>query len=58
MKSSKMDEEYYSMTEEALEDVDAGWAFDHQTVRDWADSLSTDNPLPCPMLVSLYRTYK
>ena len=37
------------MTLEALADVDAGHAIDHQTVRAWADSLSTDKPLPPPV---------
>jgi len=36
------------LTQEALTDVDAGKLIDHQEVRAWADSLSTDSPLPPP----------
>jgi predicted transcriptional regulator len=31
-----------------LADVDAGRVIDHQAVQAWADSLSTDTPLPVP----------
>ncbi len=43
-----MEEERERMTREALADVDAGRVIDHQAVQAWADSLSTDNPLPVP----------
>lgn len=33
---------------EALADVDAGRVIDHEAVQTWADSLSTDEPLPVP----------
>lgn len=36
------------LTCEALADVDAGRVIDHQAVQAWADSLSTDTPLPAP----------
>ncbi len=36
------------LTREALADVDAGRVVDQQTVQAWADSLSTDEPLPVP----------
>ena len=36
------------LTQEALADVDAGHTIDHQAVQAWADSLSTDQPLPVP----------
>ena len=42
------EEERNRLTIEALADVDAGQVIDHQTVQDWANSLSTDNPLPVP----------
>lgn len=42
------EEERSRMTREALADVDAGRVIDHQTIQTWADSLSTDNPLPEP----------
>ena len=44
-----LEEERHRRTLEALEDVDAGRLIDHQTVTDWADSLSTDSPLPSPL---------
>ena len=34
------------MTLDAMADVDAGQVIDHQAVQAWADSLSTDQPLP------------
>ncbi len=43
-----LEEERHRMTLEALADVDAGRLIDHEAVRAWADSLSTDNPLPPP----------
>lgn len=42
------EEERHKMTLEALADVDAGRVIDHQSIVAWADSLSTDNPLPPP----------
>ena len=36
------------LTQEALADVDAGHVIDHQSVQAWAESLSTDQPLPVP----------
>ncbi|HFL4097344.1 TPA: CopG family ribbon-helix-helix protein [Escherichia coli] len=42
------EEERNRLTLEALDDVASGQAIDHQAVQAWADSLSTDNPLPVP----------
>jgi predicted transcriptional regulator len=42
------EEERDRLTHEALADVDAGRIIDHQAVQAWADSLSTDEPLPAP----------
>lgn len=42
------EEERDCLTRKALVDVDAGCVIDHQAVQAWADSLSTDNPLPAP----------
>ncbi|WP_321785841.1 CopG family ribbon-helix-helix protein [Paraburkholderia sp. J94] len=42
------EEERERLTREALADVDAGHVIDHQAVRAWADSLTTDQPLPAP----------
>lgn len=42
------EEERDRLTREALADVDAGRVIDHQAVQAWADSLSTDAPLPAP----------
>jgi predicted transcriptional regulator len=42
------EEERERLTREALVDVDAGRVIDHQAVQAWADSLSTDEPLPVP----------
>jgi predicted transcriptional regulator len=42
------EEERHKMTLEALADVDAGRVIDHQSIQAWADSLSTDRPLPPP----------
>ena len=42
------EEERHRMTLEALADVDAGRVIDHQSIQSWADSLSTDKPLPPP----------
>ncbi|EAA6171269.1 ribbon-helix-helix protein, CopG family [Salmonella enterica] len=42
------EEEHNRLTLEALDDVTSGQVIDHQAVQAWADSLSTDNPLPVP----------
>ena len=42
------EEERHKLTLEALADVDAGRVIDHESVRAWAESLGTDNPLPPP----------
>lgn len=43
------EDERHQMTLEALADVDAGRLIDHQQIQAWADSLSTDHPLPPPI---------
>ena len=42
------EEERSRLTREALADVDTGRVIDHQAVQAWADSLSTETPLPVP----------
>jgi predicted transcriptional regulator len=42
------EEERSRLTREALADVDAGSVINHQSIQAWADSLSTDTPLPVP----------
>lgn len=42
------EEERNRLTLEALDDVTSGQIIDHHAVQAWADSLSTDNPLPVP----------
>ncbi|EMX06078.1 ribbon-helix-helix, copG family protein [Escherichia coli P0302293.9] len=42
------EEERNRLTLEALDDVTSEQVIDHQAVQAWADSLSTDNPLPVP----------
>lgn len=42
------EEERGRMTRAALADVDADRVIDHQAVQAWADSLSTNTPLPVP----------
>jgi predicted transcriptional regulator len=42
------EEERDRLTREALADVDAGRIIDNQAAQAWADSLSTDEPLPMP----------
>lgn len=42
------EEEHRRLTLDALADVDARNVVDHQVVSAWADSLSTDKPLPAP----------
>ena len=44
----EQEEEYRRMTLEALAEVDANQVVDHQSVRIWAESLNSDNPLPVP----------
>jgi predicted transcriptional regulator len=43
-----LEEERSRLTREAMADVDAGRVIDHQSVQAWAESLSTENPLPVP----------
>ena len=43
------EEERSRLTREALADVDAGRVIEHQAVQAWADSLSTDTPVPLPL---------
>jgi predicted transcriptional regulator len=43
-----LEEERHQMTLDGLADVDAGRVVDHELVKAWAESLSTDNPLPLP----------
>lgn len=42
------EEERSRLTREALAEVDAGRVIDHQAVQSWAESLSTETPLPVP----------
>jgi len=42
------EEERRRMTVEAMADIEAGQIVDHQVVQAWADSLSTEKPLPVP----------
>ena len=42
------EEERSRLTREAMEDIDTKHVFDHQAVREWAESLSTDQPLAVP----------
>ena len=43
-----LEEERDRLTREALADVDAGRVIEHQAVQAWAESLSTEAPLPAP----------
>lgn len=43
-----LEEERSRLTREAMADVDAGRVIDHQSVQAWAESLSTESPLPVP----------
>ena len=43
-------EERQRMIQEARADVAAGRVIDHSVMLAWADSLSTDAPLPAPVL--------
>jgi predicted transcriptional regulator len=42
------EEERRRMTLEGMSDVETGHVINHQSVQVWADSLSTDMPLPIP----------
>lgn len=42
------EEERSRFTWEAMADIDANHVIDHQSVQAWADSLSSENPLPIP----------
>ena len=42
------EEERQRLTIEAMADVDAGRVIDHKAVQEWAESLSTETPLPLP----------
>lgn len=42
------EEERDRLTLEALADVDAGRAIDHQAIQAWVNSLGTNEPLPMP----------
>ncbi len=44
----EQEEERSRLTQEALADVDAGRIIEHRAVSAWAESLSTDSPLPVP----------
>ena len=44
----EQEEERDRLTFTALADVDAGRVIDHQRVEEWANSLTTDSPLPVP----------
>jgi predicted transcriptional regulator len=43
-----LEEERHRMTLEALAEVDTGAVIDQAQVQAWADSLSTEKPLPAP----------
>ncbi|CAB3911632.1 hypothetical protein LMG1864_04835 [Achromobacter ruhlandii] len=42
------EEERDKLTQQALDDVDAGRIVDDQAVQAWAESLGSDQPLPLP----------
>ncbi len=44
------EEERHRMTLQALADVDGGRVIDHSNILAWADSLTTDEPLPPPAI--------
>ncbi len=44
----EQEEERQRMTLEAMGDVDAGRVIAHEAVQEWAESLSTEKPLPLP----------
>jgi len=43
-----LEEERQRLTVEAMADVDAGRVVDHEAVRQWAESLDSETPLPLP----------
>ena len=45
----ELEEERSRLTREALVEVDVGRVIDQEAVQAWADSLSTDKPLPVPL---------
>ncbi len=42
------EDERNRLTREAIADVDAGRVIGHQAVQAWAESLSSDTPIPVP----------
>jgi predicted transcriptional regulator len=52
------EEERTQWTLDALADVDAGRTVDHEAVRAWAASLSTENPLPIPSVAPAASAYR
>ncbi|BBJ22123.1 CopG family ribbon-helix-helix protein [Candidatus Nitrotoga sp. AM1P] len=42
------EEERRRLTLESMADIETGQVIDHQFVQAWAESLSTDTPLPVP----------
>ncbi|WP_404414731.1 CopG family ribbon-helix-helix protein [Marinospirillum sp.] len=46
------EEERYQMTLEGIACAKAGQVVSHQAVQEWAQSLSTDNPLPLPKVAN------
>ncbi|AHE53110.1 CopG family ribbon-helix-helix protein [Sphingomonas sanxanigenens] len=42
------EDERHALTLEALADVEAGRLVDHRAILSWADSLSSETPLPPP----------
>ena len=44
----EMEEEHRRLTLQGMADVDAGRVIEHDSMRSWADSLTTDKPLPVP----------
>ena len=45
------EEERSRLTREGMADVDAGLFIDHEAVLAWSSSLSTDMPLPAPLVL-------
>ena len=48
----EQEEERSRLTREAMADVAAGRFLDHEAVLAWSSSLSTENPLAAPQIVS------
>jgi len=44
----EQEEERHRLTLEAMTDVDEDNVIDHESLQKWADSLSSDTPLPTP----------